>query len=179
MAAKKENVNLTYDALWFKIFMDSLDIKFYGKEIFISSGLAGNQGVFMQLIGNIGGYARMVDFEKDIEVVVISDKMLSDFKSGIKDEFIQLVEDRINESNTAFRKLKFTTENLLLETLKTRANGRIKTNTKDLKDEKNTLELNALITQAIERDELMLSMIKRYRDSAKENITYNQDNLFV
>ena len=111
--------------------------------------------------------------------MVISDKMLSDFKSGIKDEFIQLVEDRINESNTAFRKLKFTTENLLLETLKTRANGRIKTNTKDLKDEKNTLELNALITQAIERDELMLSMIKRYRDSAKENITYNQDNLFV
>ena len=29
MAAKKENVNLTYDALWFKIFMDSLDVKFY------------------------------------------------------------------------------------------------------------------------------------------------------
>lgn len=168
MAAKKENVNLTYDALWFKIFMDSLDIKFYGKEIFISSGLAGNQSVFMQMLGNIGGYARTTDFDKDIDVVIISDKMLDDFKNGIKDNFIQMLEDKINGSNTPYRKLKFTTENLLLETLKTRANGRIRTNTKDLKDEKNTIELNALITQAIERDELMLSMIKRYRDSAKE-----------
>lgn len=168
MAAKKENVNLTYDALWFKIFMDSLDIKFYGKEIFISSGLAGNQSVFMQMLGNIGGYARITDFDKDIDVVIISDKMLDDFKNGIKDNFIQMLEDKINGSNTPYRKLKFTTENLLLETLKTRANGRIRTNTKDLKDEKNTIELNALITQAIERDELMLSMIKRYRDSAKE-----------
>lgn len=79
-----------------------------------------------------------------------------------------MLEDKINGSNTPYRKLKFTTENLLLETLKTRANGRIRTNSKDLKDEKNTIELNALITQAIERDELMLSMIKRYRDSVKE-----------
>ena len=168
MAAKKENVNLTYDALWFKIFMDSLDIKFYGKEIFISSGLAGNQSVFMQMLGNIGGYARTTDFDKDIDVVIISDKMLDNFKSGIKDGFIQMLEDKINGSNTPYRKLKFTTENLLLETLKTRANGRIRTNTKDLKDEKNTIELNALITQAIERDELMLGMIKRYRDSVKD-----------
>lgn len=168
MAAKKENVNLTYDALWFKIFMDSLDIKFYGKEIFISSGLAGNQSVFMQMLGNIGGYARTTDFDKDIDVVIISDKMLDNFKRGIKDGFIQMLEDKINGSNTPYRKLKFTTENLLLETLKTRANGRIRTNSKDLKDEKNTIELNALITQAIERDELMLSMIKRYKDSAKE-----------
>ena len=79
-----------------------------------------------------------------------------------------MLEDKINGSNTPYRKLKFTTENLLLETLKTRANGRIRTNSKDLKDEKNTIELNALITQAIERDELMLSMIKRYRDSVNE-----------
>ena len=178
MAAKKENVNLTYDALWFKIFMDSLDVKFYGKEIFISSGLAGNQTVFMQLLGNIGGYARTTDFSKDIDVVIISDKMLDDFKNGIKDEFIQMLEDKINGNNTPFRKLKFTTEDLLLEALKTRANGRIKTNTKDLKDEKNTVELNALITQAIERDELMLGMIKRYRDSAKVNTTDSKDKLF-
>ena len=175
MAAKKENVNLTYDALWFKIFMDSLDIKFYGKEIFISSGLAGNQSVFMQMLGNIGGYARTTDFDKDIDVVIISDKMLDNFKSGIKDGFIQMLEDKINGSNTPYRKLKFTTEYLLLETLKTRANGRIRTNTKDLKDEKNTIELNALITQAIERDELMLSMIKRYKDSARVNTKDNKD----
>ena len=38
--AIKTMINLTYEALEFKIFMDSWDINFYGKEIFISAGLA-------------------------------------------------------------------------------------------------------------------------------------------
>ena len=38
MAIKKENVNLTYDALWFKTFMDSGEMTFYNREIFISPG---------------------------------------------------------------------------------------------------------------------------------------------
>lgn len=33
MATKKDKVNITYDALWFKIFMDSGDTYFYGKEL--------------------------------------------------------------------------------------------------------------------------------------------------
>ena len=41
MAIKKENVNLTYDALWFKTFMDSGELTFYNREIFISPGMAG------------------------------------------------------------------------------------------------------------------------------------------
>ena len=53
MAIKKENVNLTYDALWFKTFMDSGELTFYNREIFISPGMAGRLDIFMQLLGNV------------------------------------------------------------------------------------------------------------------------------
>ncbi len=168
MAAKKESVNLTYDALWFKIFMDSYDIKFYGREIFISSGLSGRRDLFMQMLGNVGGYARMNDFNKDIDVVVVSNYLMDKFKAGEKNEFFQLLEDAINGNNTPYRKLKFTTESLVLDYLKDRANGRIRQNQKDLKAKDNTENLNERIQSSISKDELMLSMIKKYKDSAKE-----------
>lgn len=175
MAAKKESVNLTYDALWFKIFMDSYDIKYYGREIFISSSLSGKQDIFMQMLGNIGGYARMNEFNKDIDVVVISNYLMDKFKTGEKDEFFQLLEDAINDNNTPYRKLKFTTESLLLDYLKDRANGRIRQNQRDLKAKDNTEDLNERIQSSISKDELMLSMIKKYKDSAKES---QEQNLF-
>lgn len=175
MAAKKENVNLTYDALWFKIFMDSYDIKYYGREIFISAGLSGRQDVFMQMLGNIGGYARMNDFNKDIDVVIVSNYLMDKFKNGEKDEFFQMLEDAINGNNTPYRKLKFTTENLLLDYLKDRASGRIRQNQKDLKEKDNTEELNERIEASIEKDQVMLNLIKKYKESTKEP---QQQNLF-
>ncbi|WP_317339757.1 hypothetical protein [Phocaeicola coprocola] len=175
MAAKKETVNLTYDALWFKIFMDSYDIKFYGREIFISSGLSGRRDLFMQMLGNVGGYARMNDFNKDIDVVIVSNYLMDKFKSGEKDEFFQILEDAINASNTPYRKLKFTTENLLLDYLKDRANGRIRQNQKDLKENDNTVALNERIEDSIKKDQVMLDLIKKYKESTKEP---QQQNLF-
>lgn len=165
--AIKTVVNLTYEALEFKIFMDSLDINFYGKEIFISTGLAGKKDIFMQMLGNVGGYARMVDFDKDITVVIISDNMMQRFKEGDKDVFIQMIEDKINTNNTPYRKLKFTTEERVLDYMDTRAKGRISQNKKDLKDKTNTEDLNERINASITRDEVMLDMIKRYKESTK------------
>lgn len=165
--AIKTVVNLTYEALEFKIFMDSLDINFYGKEIFISTGLAGKKDIFMQMLGNVGGYARMVDFDKDITIVIISDNMMQRFKEGDKDVFIQMIEDKINANNTPYRKLKFTTEERVLDYMDTRAKGRISQNKKDLKDKTNTEDLNERINASITRDEVMLDMIKRYKESTK------------
>lgn len=165
--AIKTVVNLTYEALEFKIFMDSLDINFYGKEIFISTGLAGKKDIFMQMLGNVGGYARMVDFDKDITVVIISDNMMQRFKEGDKDVFIQMIEDKINANNTPYRKLKFTTEERVLDYMDSRAKGRISQNKKDLKDKTNTEDLNERINASITRDEVMLDMIKRYKESTK------------
>lgn len=168
MATKKDKVSITYDALWFKIFMDSGDTYFYGKEIYISPGFAGNIDRFTQLLGNVGGYARFNDFGKDIDVVILSDRLLSRFCDGDKDEFIQLLEDSINANNTPFRKLKFTTETIVLEYLGNRAKGRTRQNQKDLKDEKLSDELVTKINDSIEVDQLMLDQLKSYKDSIKE-----------
>lgn len=51
MAIKKENVNLTYDALWFKTFMDSGEMTFYNREIFISSGYGWKAGYLHAVVG--------------------------------------------------------------------------------------------------------------------------------
>lgn len=175
MAVKKDKVNLTYDALWFKIFMDSLDVVFYGKEIFVSPGIAGREDIFNQLIGNVGGYPRETDFNKEVDVVLISDKLLAKFKEGYKDQFFVDIENKINEPSTAYRKLKFTTEELFLDFIKTRADGHIRQNKKDLKSKDNSAELNKAILDDISKDEVMLGMIKKYKDSTKEP---KQQNLF-
>ena len=175
MAIKKENVNLTYDALWFKTFMDSGELTFYNREIFISPGMAGRLDIFMQLLGNVGGYARTTNFDKDLDVVVVSDYLMNKFKSGEKDEFFQMLEDLINASATPYRKLKFTTESIVLESLNTRARGQLRQNKKDLKDKNTTPQMIEAINLGIERDELMLGMIKKYKESTKEP---QQQNLF-
>lgn len=175
MAIKKEKVNITYDALWFKVFMDSNETSLYGKEIFISTGLAGKKDIFMQLLGNVGGYARTNDFDKDIDVVILSDNIITRFKEGDKDKFIQMIEELINSNNTPYRKLRFTTEALVLFYLKTRANGRIRQNKKDLKDKENSMDLNQRISESIDYDELMLDLLKKYNESTKEP---QQQNLF-
>lgn len=175
MAIKKDKVNLTYDALWFKIFMDSGEIKYYGREIFIAPGLAGDKNIFMQLLGNLGAYAREKDFDKDISLVIIPDKMMSRYKDGYKDDFIQMIEDKINANNTPYRKLKFITEELALDVMKTRAYGHYQQNRKDLKAKDNSAEMNQEITEAIEEDSLMLEMIKKYKQSTRKPV---QQSLF-
>ncbi|MGL5894752.1 MAG: hypothetical protein ACRCZM_09090 [Bacteroidales bacterium] len=173
--AKKDSVNLTYDALWFKIFMDSGDMSFYGKEAFITKGLSGREDTFLQLLGNLGCYARLSSFEKDITILIISDSMMVQYLNGYKDPFIQEVEDKINGSNTPYRKLKFITEAGVLEHMRIRANGRTTQNKKDLKDENISDSLRERINQSIEKDQLLLDMIKRYKESSKEPI---QQRLF-
>lgn len=170
MAVKGEPVSLTYDALYFKVFMDGGEPSFYGKEIFITSGLQGNKDIFMQLFGNLGGYARLNDFDKDIDIVVFSDSMMNRYKEGDKDSFIQELEILINGSNTPYRKLRFTTEERALDYMKTRANGRIRQNNKDLKDKENSAELNQRIYASVEKDELMLGMIKRYKEPKQQEL---------
>ena len=48
-----------------------------------------------------------------------------------------------------------------------RARGHVLQNKKDLKDKKNSADLNERIQAAIDRDELMLDMVKRYKESTK------------
>ena len=98
----------------------------------------------MQMLGNVGGYARLVDFDKDITIVILSDNMMQRFKQGDKDAFIQMIEDKINAS-ISYRKLKFTTEERVLDYMDSRARGHVLQNKKDLKDKKNSADLNVTL----------------------------------
>lgn len=155
MASKKENIKITFDSIWFKIFMDSNETYFYGKEIFIAPGLSGDKFKFFQLIGNVGGYSRDNDFDKDIDVVVIPDKLLERLRNNDKDPFLQNLEDLINSNNTPYRKLIFITEELTLNYLTDRAKG--------------ILNSNSSV------DHILLNQIKLYKSSAKE---VKQQSLF-
>lgn len=86
-----------------------------------------------------------------------------------------MLEDLINASATPYRKLKFTTEAMVLDSLNTRANGQLRQNKKDLKDKDTTSTMKEAINQGIDRDELMLDMIRKYKESTKEP---QQQNLF-
>lgn len=165
MSIKKDKVNITYEALWFKIFMDSNEQSMYEKEVFVTQGLSGNNDLFMQMIGNVGGYARQSDFDKDIDVVIFSDKMMSDFKGGYKDPFIQSLEDAINANNTPLRKLRFTTEELLLDYFKSRATSRLNQDKKDAKGKNNSSDLKQMLEECIEEDKVMLDILKKYGNS--------------
>jgi len=164
MGYEDKPVNITYDALWLKSYVDSENIYVYDKDVFVAHGLFGRKDVFMQMIGNIGGRARSENFDKDISLVIISDDIMNRFRNGDKDAFVVDLESRINMSNTPYRKLTFTTEALFLKYLKTRATTKLRINRQDFKDKTNTEEDNGVIKNAIERDELMICLLKKYKE---------------
>lgn len=45
MSIKKEKVNITYDAIWLKIFMDSDELSMYSKEVFVTKDIAGDKNI--------------------------------------------------------------------------------------------------------------------------------------
>lgn len=171
MAQKKNPVSITYDALWLKIFMDSNETNLYDKDVFITDGIIGNIDILSQLIGNVGGRARNDNFDKDINVVIFSDKMLLKYKDdGYKDTFIQEIENRINASNTPYRKMIFLSETIILDSFTDRAKGLLKMNKKDVNNKLITTEDKKFLQGAIERDENMLSMIKDYKEPKQTSL---------
>lgn len=168
MSIKKEKVNITYDAIWLKIFMDSDELSMYGKEVFVTKDIGGDKNILLQMIGNVGGFARMDNFDKDIILVIFSDNILNRLKNGDKDPFIQQVEDLINGSNTPYRKLIFTSETLVLDYFKTRATGRLNQDKKDSKSRSNSPELNQILQDSIKEDKVMIDMLKKYSDSTNK-----------
>lgn len=156
MAKKVEDIKLNYDTLWFKIFMDSGDITFYNKEIYLTESMKMS---FDQIVGNIGGIPRHGNLNKEVNVVIVSDMIMADLKENRVHPIISELESAINDIKTPHRKLKFTTENLFKEYLKLRATGNIKSNTEDLESNDTSDELRIKIKQAIDRDELLLDLL--------------------
>lgn len=169
METTKKNVCITYDGLCLKIFMDSNETSMYGKEVFITNGMSGDVNILYQMIGNVGGYARNLDFDKDIDVIIFSDKIISDLRKNIKCSFIEHLEDFLNQKNTPYRKLRFISETNLLDYLNMRARSRLVQDKKDSNNKKISPDLKWMAVDSLEMDTNLLEMVKKYRASIKNS----------
>lgn len=114
----------------------------YQREVFFAGKFEGNKSLLFQAIGNYGAYARDADFQKDISLVIISNKVLKDFEEGIIDPFIPELENKLNQNNSPYRRMKFISEDHLVWYIENRINQT--------------------------KDELTEDLLKKYKDSCKQ-----------
>ena len=81
----------------------------YGKEIYVPNRPNTDMGIIRQIIGNFGGYANTEYFD-ETNVVMLSKEALHLLEQGIKDDVINIIEKRYNESSAKFFNIQFTSE---------------------------------------------------------------------
>lgn len=91
------------------------------KEIFVPPIQGINMDAFFQLIGNLGGYANKEYFD-DTNLILLSDNTLIKLEQGVKDDVIQDIENRYNNSNTKIFNVQFTSESDFINWVKLRMN---------------------------------------------------------
>ncbi|QIK56080.1 hypothetical protein G7051_17620 [Dysgonomonas sp. HDW5B] len=123
--AKKEYVKLTAEGLNLVTVLNYSSIveinSFSGKEVFFSQGFQGNESFLFQALGNLGAFARNKDLDKDISVLIISNKIIDEFHEGIIDPFIEDLESKLNQNNSPYRRVKLLSEDQLIWYLENRA----------------------------------------------------------
>lgn len=112
---------INFDSVALKCFMDSGEMNFYGKKVCITPSISGDENILKQMFGNLGAYPEVGHFNKDVDWIIFSDKVIEDLKNEVKNDFIELLKEGLNKSNTPYRKLKFASEELLLDYMTKRA----------------------------------------------------------
>jgi len=150
---KKEYVKITPDGLNLVTVLNYSNIAdgsgFYGKEIFLTDGFKGDTQYLFQSLGNVGAHPRNKDLDKEVSFIIISDKFIDLFESGTQVEFITDLENRLNQNNSPYRRMKFISEEQLIWYFENRAK--------------------------VNNDEILDDLIKKYKSSRKESF---QQNLF-
>jgi hypothetical protein len=122
---------------------------FYNKEIFFSEGFSGNVQYLFQALGSLGAHPRYKDLNIDISLIIISNKIIESLDTGNTDPFIIELEERLNRNNSAYRRMKFISENHLIWNIE------------------NRIKLTS--------DDVLEELIKKYKESRKQQV---QQNLF-
>ena len=127
MALKKENVIITPEGLQLVTVLNYSSIEdingFYGKEVFFTEGFDGELLYLFQALGNLGANARAKDFDKDIDVMIISNNIMNNMYSDLAYNFRMNLEDKLNQNNSPYRRLKFISEEHLINYILRRANS--------------------------------------------------------
>jgi hypothetical protein len=93
---------------------------FYGKDVFITTGLGKNKSILFQMIGNLGAFANDYELDNSISVFVLSDSLHDQMKHGFKDEVLVLLESKLNSKGQSFIDLLIITESSLIDFVKKR-----------------------------------------------------------
>ena len=122
--AKKEYVKLTPEGLRLVTVLDSSSIAeingFYQNEVFFTEGFKDSVHMLFQCLGNFGAFAHQNKLDKDVAIVIISNSLLDSFDSGLRPEFIQNLEDKLNQNNSPFRRLRILSEDQLITYIENR-----------------------------------------------------------
>lgn len=151
--AKKEFIKITPEGLNLVTVLNYSSIAdtsgFYNKEIFLTEGFKGDTQYLLQSFGNVGAYPRSKDLDKNVSYIIISNKWIDLFESGVQIEFITDLENRLNQNSSPYRKMKFLTEEQVIWYFEKRAK--------------------------VNNDELLGNLIKKYKVRRKESF---QQKLF-
>ena len=94
---------------------------FYGKEVYFTDGFAGDTQFLFQALGNMGAYARRSNLDKEVQIVVISDKIMTEPFTSAYSDFATQFEELFNQKNSPYLRLTFMTEENLLTYILNRA----------------------------------------------------------
>lgn len=126
MAKKKEFIKITVDrlkTLSASTFTDLSDRDgLYGQEVFFTNGYDERVYILYQCLGNIGAHSNRTIMEPDIEYIVIADKIINNPLSELCLSFINDYENKINQTNSPYQRVKIIAEYDLIKYLKNRAN---------------------------------------------------------
>ena len=116
--AKKEFIKLTPEGLNMNMILNYSNIAdtsgFYGKEVFLSEGFAGDTQYLFQALGNIGAFARAKNLDIDVSYIIISNQLVERFSRENYVDFFANLEDKLNQNNSAYRRIKLLSEEHLI-----------------------------------------------------------------
>ena len=151
--AKKETVKITPEGLNLVTILNYSSIAdmngFYGKEVYFTDGFFGDTQFLFQCLGNLGAFARNKNFDIDISIIIISNKIIENPDAELYYEFINDLESKFNQNNSPYRRIKLLSENQLIWYFENRINTT--------------------------KDELLENLIKKYKSSKTKSL---QSTLF-
>ena len=151
--AKKETVKITPEGLNLVTILNYSSIAdmngFYGKEVYFTDGFFGDTQFLFQCLGNLGAFVRNKNFDIDISIIIISNKIIENPDAKLYYEFINDLESKFNQNNSPYRRIKLISENQLIWYFENRINTT--------------------------KDELLENLIKKYKSSKTKSL---QSTLF-
>lgn len=123
--AKKQIVKLTPDGLNLVTVLNNSNIAemngFYGKEIFFTEGFNSEILCLFQALGNLGAFARNKNLNNEIQFIIVSNQILNNPDSTLAISFRNDFQEKLNQNNSPFRRIKLISEDHLIWYVENRA----------------------------------------------------------